>query len=80
METTAIFLHMVSESLNICKSSDDPAKTPHLQLSWQTKDELHKIDMSHIEASYCCQQETVGLHKKWSRFYPKKNVTYGGKR
>ena len=28
---------MFSESLNICKSSDDPAKTPHLQLSWQTR-------------------------------------------
>ena len=26
----------------------------------------------HCEASYCCQQESVGLHKKWSRFYQKK--------
>ena len=25
-----------------------------------------------IEASYCCQQESVGLHKKWPKFCQKK--------
>ena len=53
-------------------ASNDLAKTLHLQWSWQTKDELHKINMSHIVRLLTAANKRVSAYTRSDQDFIKK--------